>query len=425
MGFPSTWWRTEQAWRQDVSLQLLANAELEYDFPEVPATPRPPSALIPGTPSATAIPTLEQPLAPAVDAGALYPTQHELPPEPMADLDSVTEEVPNRNQKAAIMRCHVNLGHPPLNTLLRAMRQANIRPGIRAWCKRHFHCEACRAWRPAASRRPAAIPHSFAFNVTVGCDTVFLQVASCSTVPYMNIVCWGTRFVPFVRLQTEHDAPTAASSLAAFEQGWARIFGLPCTVVTDQGSEYKEPFTTKLQAEGVEHVVIASRAPWEQASSLGRRDGRHQVEQLVAYSCMARNAQFDRSGSTPSQRVFGQLPRFPADLQSDAQVDADILALDSRGDHRRAQEIRESARLAFQKTSMATRLQRAARAQTVSQPPFSSGDLVFVMRQNAMRRQWREGLGRVIAVSGAAAFVAIRGELYKISTLALKKATGE
>eukprot|EP00971_Amphidinium_carterae_P053954 1062345-Amphidinium_carterae.1 len=39
---------------------------------------------------------------------------------------------------------------------------------------------------------------------------------------------------------------------------------MPCTVVTDQGSEYKEPFTTKLQAEGVEHVVISSRAPWEQ-----------------------------------------------------------------------------------------------------------------------------------------------------------------
>eukprot|EP00971_Amphidinium_carterae_P341000 6479588-Amphidinium_carterae.1 len=75
--------------------------------------------------------------------------------------------------------------------------------------------------------------------------------------------------------------------------------------------------------------------------------------------------------------------------------------------------------------SMATRLQRAARAQTVPQPRFSSGDLVFMMRQNAMRRQWREGPGRVIAVSGAAAFVAIRGELYKVATLALRKATGE
>eukprot|EP00971_Amphidinium_carterae_P351778 6492277-Amphidinium_carterae.1 len=257
----------------------------------------------------------------------------------------------------------------------------------------------------------------------------------------MNICCWGTRFVQFVRLQTENDAPTSTASLAAFEQGWARIFGMPCTVVTDQGSEYKEPFTTKLQAEGVEHVVISSRAPWEQGITertgglvkqqilLGAEStditNLEEVEQLVSYSCMARNAQLDSSGSTPSQRVFSQLPRFPADLQSDAQVDADILAMDSRGDHRRSQEIREAARVAFQKMSMATRLQRAARAQTVQQPRFSSGDLVFVMRQNALRRQWREGPGRVIAVSGASAFVAIRGELYKVATLALKKATGD
>eukprot|EP00971_Amphidinium_carterae_P131181 2598301-Amphidinium_carterae.1 len=73
LGFPSAWWRAERDWRQDASLRLIASAELEYDFPEVPATPRPATTTrIPGTPAA-AIPTLEQPVDPLVDAGALYP----------------------------------------------------------------------------------------------------------------------------------------------------------------------------------------------------------------------------------------------------------------------------------------------------------------------------------------------------------------
>eukprot|EP00975_Prorocentrum_lima_P016792 3557736-Prorocentrum_lima.AAC.1 len=55
-----------------------------------------------------------------------------LPDEPQA-AEELTEEVPDREQQAMLLRVHKNLGHPKLNDFLRALRVGGVRPSIRLW----------------------------------------------------------------------------------------------------------------------------------------------------------------------------------------------------------------------------------------------------------------------------------------------------
>eukprot|EP00971_Amphidinium_carterae_P085445 1690422-Amphidinium_carterae.1 len=348
--------------------------------------------------------------------------------------DEVVMETPTASQRKSIMRAHCNLGHCNTQHLVRAMKLAGVRPGIRLWVKREFHCNEC-ATRGRIVRRPATLSRSFQFNQAVGIDTVHITVEDQAMQLWLNIVDFGTRFQQVALMSTESENPTSEAALEGFEASWVAIFGLPESILTDLGSEFKGVFSQKMEGEGVQHLTINSKAPWEQGISTEEQiklaaeaadpASATEVKQLVRYAVLSRNQHTDRSGFAPAQRVFGQLPRFPLDLVDDSYIDADVLALGTRQEMRRSAEIRACARIAFFKLAEKTRYQRAERAATVPQPEFHAGDMCFVLRRNSLSKQWREGPGIVVQVLGATAWVAIRGELLKCSKLALLKATSE
>eukprot|EP00971_Amphidinium_carterae_P153241 3037908-Amphidinium_carterae.1 len=407
-GFPIRWFLEEHAWRQRTSLV-----------------------------EATVFPSVEEGTSAEVEnlGGGADDIKGS------ADwTDEVVMEVPSATQRKSIMRAHCNLGHCSVPHLIRAMKFAGVRPGIRLWVKREFHCNEC-ASRGRIVRRPATLSKSFQFNQVVGLDTIHVTVAGQPMQLWLNMVDFGTRFQQVAIVQSETENPTSEATLEAFESSWVSVFGLPESILTDLGSEFKGMFAKRLEEEGVQHLTINSKAPWEQgitertggllkeqiriAADTSEPTSPGELRQLVRYAVLARNQHTDRSGYAPAQRVYGQLPAFPLDLVDDSYIDADVLALGTRQEMRRSAEIRSSARMAFFKLAEKTRYQRAERAATVPQPEFKSGDMCFVLRRSSLSRQWREGPGIVVQVLGATAWVAIRGELLKCSKLALLKATSE
>eukprot|EP00971_Amphidinium_carterae_P349984 6491327-Amphidinium_carterae.1 len=419
-GFPVKWFLEEHDWRQQVehvedeAWQLVEDAT--WQFPEVEDDGQGP----------TEVENL------GGGADELRATNDW--------TDEVVMETPTEAQKKSILRAHCNLGHCAVPQLVRAMKLAGVRPGIRLWTKKEFRCNECES-RGRIVKRPATLSKSFQFNQVVGVDTIHVTVGDQTMQLWLNIVDFGTRYQQAAPMTSETENPTSEAALEAFEASWMSVFGLPETILTDLGSEFKGAFAQKFEAEGVQHLTINSRAPWEQgitertggllkeqikiAAEVSEPTSASEVRQLVRYAVLARNQHTDRSGFAPAQRVYGQLPTFPLDLVDDSYIDADVLALGTRQEMKRSSDIRASARGAFFKLAERTRYQRAQRASTVPQPEFKTGDMCFVLRRNALSRQWREGPGIVVQVLGATAWVAIRGELLKCSKLALLKATSE
>eukprot|EP00971_Amphidinium_carterae_P196681 3903379-Amphidinium_carterae.1 len=63
----------------------------------------------------------------------------ELPPQRMESLDdAISVEVPATAQQRAIHRAHCNLRHCSVQKLVRAMKLAGVRYGVRLWTLREF-----------------------------------------------------------------------------------------------------------------------------------------------------------------------------------------------------------------------------------------------------------------------------------------------
>ena len=95
-------------------------------------------------------------------------------------------------EKDAVKRAHVNLGHVPLRTLIRMMRNARVRQLVLEWTRRSFRCQACEAQQMPKNALPAKVSRNYEFNLTVGVDCATVD-AGASQVTLCHIVCWGTR----------------------------------------------------------------------------------------------------------------------------------------------------------------------------------------------------------------------------------------
>eukprot|EP00971_Amphidinium_carterae_P352945 6492779-Amphidinium_carterae.1 len=265
-------------------------------------------------------------------------------------------------------------------------------------------------------------PHAYDFCVVVGIDAIHVAIGDHASKSYLNILDWGTRFVQAVRLECPHDAPTSRACLQAYLVGWAKIFGHPEVIITDQGNEFRDVFAEALTAEGVFLATINACAPWEQG--ITERHGAAIKEQARIAAAMTDVLTDDDVDELVAAACLSHY-QFPSDLVSDQQLDSDVLALGTKRQFQKSQKLRLAARQAFFKYATTTRVQRAAKAAIVQQPRFSSGDTVFVMRRGAFGRTWREGPGAVIATQGGTAWIAVQGDLYKCSNLSLKRAIGE
>ena len=100
---------------------------------------------------------------------------HELREQPELEVDKNDDEEvyvapPLRRE---LYRVHRNLGHPDLNTFVRALKHAGVKSEILRWVRRSFRCPICEPRKKPDSHRPAHLTKAMGFNEVVGIDLMF------------------------------------------------------------------------------------------------------------------------------------------------------------------------------------------------------------------------------------------------------------
>ena len=140
-------------------------------------------------------------------------------------------------EKRALLRSRINLGHPGRAEFVRILKGAGCRSDIIQYVQREFKCAGCDLEQRPPTRLPAATPRTYDFNVVIGIDVLFIHgVDNRTEHPILNITCLGTLYSTFGLID-----PLRRSSkltLKAFERLWLRTFGPPDYVLYDQGTEF-------------------------------------------------------------------------------------------------------------------------------------------------------------------------------------------
>ena len=148
------------------------------------------------------------------------------------------------------------------------------------------------------------------------------------------------------------------------------------------------------------------------------------AERKIIAECNAsRNRQYNRSGYSPLQRVFGIGHRVPADLTSDDQYvpDAvyDLAASDASFEESR--RIREAAMKAFAELAIRERVEDSVRARPRTVTEFKPDDVVVVWKTvpPARRGRW-VGPGVCIGTHHNSLWINMRGALRKCRGIQVK-----
>ena len=228
----------------------------------------------------------------------------------------------------ALRRIHTNLGHPPKEALVRHLVHAGAHDNaVRA--ARHLQCEVCRRVAPPRAARPVKpfVPHRF--NDRLSLDILFLKDIRGATYAYLNQVDSATSYQALAYLANR----TEMEVLKVLVNGWFTFFGYPDQLLLDAEGAFKGYRFESLQAQcGVKLAYI----PADAHHQLGHAE-RHgqairyvvralvsqfaptstpEMNLVVSMATAAKNSLMRRSGSAPSQWVFGRLPRLPGALLS-------------------------------------------------------------------------------------------------------------
>ncbi|CAE7346579.1 RE1 [Symbiodinium natans] len=361
----------------------------------------------------------------------------------------ITEE-----QKALVKKVHVNTGHPPRDRMLRTFRAAGAKAEVLKYIRDEFACDHCIIKRGPDHRRKAQCPRIFTFNRVVSVDVFYIHFQDRS-IPVLNMVCHGTGYQIAQRITGSGDgAPTAAATWSALLTTWARFLGPPALLITDGGKEFQGVFERGLEQLGTLQHVTAPESPWQ--NSRAERHGgwlKHKLQQeiesgqctlssesefddFMASLVAAKNRWHNAGGYTPTQLVFGELPRIPGELLaedsggmvplSDAYHDA--AGLDAVGvEFRKRQEIRERAKqLAMQATSKEA-IVRATKTSSTPLRQWNAGQWVYCFRRGKAGDtlhpvpRW-VGPGMVVLSSRSIVWVAMRSRLWRCTPEQLRPA---
>ena len=236
------------------------------------------------------------------------------------EVDETRE--PTEEEKAELLKVHINCGHPPLPEYLRMLKVAGAKPHLIHWAKHNFRCAQCEASQRPKWRRRAAMPRTYHFNRLVAVDLFYIGFHG-NSVPVLNILDHGTGY----QLCELLPGQSAAQAWRAFERCWLRYFGPPEILLCDGGGEFEEAFARACEHHGVFIHVCDANSPWQNG-----RCERHggwikesmekagqdldlrslaELDELLCQTVSAKNRFFHRGGFSPYQLVFGENPAFP------------------------------------------------------------------------------------------------------------------
>ena len=363
----------------------------------------------------------------------------------------------SESQKRLVHKVHVNVGHPPKARFLRMMRAAGALPHVLQYIKSEYECDQCSIRQRPDNRHRARCPRSFEFNRVLSIDIFYVKFGPYQ-VPILNMTDTGTCYQVLQRLPiptgSHGGTPTSEATWRAFLATWIRFFGPPEVLVCDAGSEFKAVFERGCEGQGILQHVVLPENPWKNAMS-ERHGGfvKHRLDQeLSSGQCVLQNWEdlddylhemlsvknrwLSRGGVSPTQLVFGKLPRVPGDLLSDdhtglmALHDAleDPLGTDQAAtEYRRRMGIRERARQATMAQASREAVQRAVKASTHQTRRFYPGQWVYCFRRGRPgdplhpRDRW-VGPGLVVVANNSTVYVGMRTRLWRCSPEQLRLA---
>ena len=240
-----------------------------------------------------------------------------------------------QSQKQLIHKVHVNSGHPPKERFLRTMRAAGALPHVLRYIRDEYECEACSAKKGPDHRRKAQCPRVHGFNRVLSVDIFYLKYRN-ESIPVFNLVCHGTGYQMACRIDgCGGGTPSSEATWRTFATSWVRYMGPPSLIVTDGGREFGGRFERGIEQLGILHHITAPESPWQNSraerhggwlkqriaqeldSGQGIVENLADLDKLLATVVAAKNRWFNSGGYTPTQLVFGELPRVPGELLSD------------------------------------------------------------------------------------------------------------
>ena len=360
-------------------------------------------------------------------------------------------------QKTLIRKLHINTGHPPTDRFLRTLKAAGALPHILKYVREEFACQDCQLRRGPAPRRRAQCPRTYGFNRALSVDVFYVRFNE-QNIPFLNMVCCGTNYQVIQRVQgCGSGTPSASSCWQTFLHTWVRFLGAPALVICDNGSEFKKEFERGLEQLGtLQHVTIPDQ-PWQNTKA--ERHGGwakeklnkeinsgqcsfstlQELDEFVSCLVAAKNRFFNHGGHTPTQLVFGELPRVPGELLSEdgpgivplADSYHDPTGLDEVGaEFRRRVDIRERARQSAMAQDSRKVVKKAMKTSTATSRQWRAGQWVYVFRRGKPGdplhpvSRW-VGPGLVLLSSPNLIWVAMRTRLWRCSPEQLRAAFPE
>ena len=109
------------------------------------------------------------------------------------------------------------------------------------------------------AKRPGALPRSLRFNQIVGVDLFEFNEFGFSKW-FLNVICWGTGYQMCATVPDEQSATVRDD----FAMVWAKHYGMPELLITDQGPEsIATKFISYVAGSGTLQHTIDSQSPWQ------------------------------------------------------------------------------------------------------------------------------------------------------------------
>ena len=179
--------------------------------------------------------------------------------EPSQDPE---KEVPiPASVRQAVRRLHENTGHRSPLRLARALVIAGAPPQAVIAAKQ-LRCSVCEERRPPKSRRPASLPGPREPGEQVALDIFDAFDAAGARYSVLHAVDGATKFQMAVLVKNK----SSAEVVKFIRERWAPVFGMPRTLVCDQGREF-----ISIELENFAHQSnifmyhTAIQAPWQNA----------------------------------------------------------------------------------------------------------------------------------------------------------------
>ena len=344
--------------------------------------------------------------------------------------------------QSSLSRLHQNLGHPANSDLARHLRFAGADESVIQACKK-LRCQVCSRSKGPSPPRPATLPALLDFNQLVSVDVFHAFDSNKVKHEFLSVIDHATTF----HLVCELEGHSSMSFERQFTQLWGNVFGPPGTIAADLETGLQAGLASYAEFHGCRLRPAAGQAHWQQGTierhGLWYQEILRRVvdERSIDASDMfmavqavnsAKNELRRRHGFSPCQAVFGKDPRAPGEIGGNVDEERYLEILSQDKKRQREVAIRTSARIAFFRTSLDSKLRRSLiRRARVKKGGYAIGELVCFFRvdkagtkSNTKRGRWR-GPGTIIGGEGGNWWISYGGRCHLVAEEHMRPSTSE